>query len=288
MTCILGIEELKLEAPKTRRARSRSGARAIRLNLATHPSQQYQIYPKPYFDASPTWFTWNSLTASDVHELREERGFEGQHVYFHLNHPIQLVRLVGLIVDIEVTKGGKYILLSLDDSSGACIEVKTEFRGVKAGDHAGYPSNTVVDNLDVHITFGHATVQVDKQPIDIGSVIKVKGKIDSYRQNRQLKLERIFIVKDTNAEAKAWAETAQLKRDVLSKPWVLTKQKREEIDVQMQRDAIKKRELARKRKAWSVKHVEKHRRHAEKSEERRVRKARELDDGALKGSDVLP
>ena len=247
----------------------------------------HQIYPKRYFDASLTWFCWNKLTAKDVHGLQEVNGFEGQNVYFQLNHPIRYVRLVGMVVDVEV-RSNRYILITLDDSSGSCIEVKTRFRDVKADDHAEYPSNTVVDNVDIHINLGLPSVQINKEPIDIGTIIKVKGTIDSFRNIRQLKLERAWAVKDTNEEAKAWAETAEWRRDVLSNPWVLTKTQRDAIDEQIQLDAVKERDKSRKRRAWDAKYAEKKKRRVEKVESRRKRHEDKYNAGALVGSGVIP
>ena len=254
----------------------------------TATSSEHQIYPKRYFDASPTWFQWNRLTATIMHALREERGFEGQNIYFHLNHPICYVRLVGMVVDIEITGSGRYILISLDDGSGACIEIKTSFRVVKEGDEAEYPSNTVVDNLDVDVGLGVPTLCIDKKPINIGTVIKAKGTIDTFRKTRQLKLERLWIVKNINEEAKSWAETAQWMRDVLSQPWILTQARREGLDEQMRRDASEEREKSRKRKVYDAKYVEKKRKHVEKAESRRWREEEKLNAGALVGSCVLP
>lgn len=255
-------------------------------NRVTRPSG-LQIYSRRYFDASPTWFQWNRLLANDVHGLREEYGFEGQNIYFHLNNPIRYVRLVGLVVDIEI-KSNKYILITLDDSSGSCIEVKTQFRNIKEDDHAEYPSNTDVDNVDVHISLGIPAILINKESIDIGTVVKVKGTIDSFRRTRQLKLERAWTVKDTNEEAKAWSETAQWHRDVLSQPWVLTKAQRDEIDEQIAKDAVKDREMSRKRKVWDAKYAEKKKRHLEKHESRRKREEERLNAGALPGSNVIP
>lgn len=256
------------------------------IRRATNPSS-YDIYPKRYFNASPTWFAWNNLTAADVNSLRTEPGFEGQQIYFHLNHPIRFVRLVGLIVDIEI-KAGKHILISLDDSSGACIEIKTSLRQVKEDDHDEYPSNTLVDNLDVHTNLGATSVCINKQPIEIGTIVKAKGTLDSFRNTCQLKLERIWVVKDTNEEVKAWSETANWKRDVLSKPWVLTREQREKIDEQIARDESKERERSKRKRAHDAKYAEKKKRKLEKVEMKRKREELKYNAGALPGSSLLP
>ena len=95
-------------------------------------------------------------------------------------------------------------------------------------------------------------------------------------------------MKDTNDEVRAWAETAEWKRDVLSQPWVLSKAQRDKIDQEIVQDAVRERETAKKRKLRVAKYVEKKRRHIEKTEKRRKREEEELNAGALKGSNVLP
>lgn len=242
---------------------------------------------KRYFDASPTWFAWNHLTAADVAALRTEPGFEGQHIYFHLNHPIHFVRLVGLLSYVEI-KAGRYLLLTLDDGSGACIEVKTTLRERKAGDHAEYPSNTLVDNVDVHVELGLPALRINNEPVEIGTVIKAKGTIDTFRNTRQLKLERIWVVKDTNEEVKAWAETAKWKRDVLSRPWNLTQAERDDIDARIEKHAEKERERSQKKHAHNKQHEERKKRKLEKDERRRKREEEMYNAGALPGSGSIP
>lgn len=251
-------------------------------------SSGHQIYPKRYFDASPTWFQWNKLTAADVHALREEPGFEGQNIYFHLNHPIRFVRLVGVVVEIDITPGAKHILISLDDSSGACIEIKTSFRNVNEHDRTEYPSNTLVDSLDVIVKLGHPIVLINKQRVELGTVINVKARLDSFRKQRQLVPELLRIVGSTNKETKAWSETAEWKRDVLSKPWVLRQEQRDAVDAEIKRAADKERIVNRTRKKYDDRRAKKKERHLEKLESRRKRWDITLNAGALVGSNVLP
>ncbi|KAI9654448.1 MAG: hypothetical protein M1831_005414 [Alyxoria varia] len=83
------------------------------------------IYPAFCFKASPTYNKWVKLTAADVHALRREPGFEGQNVFFHLNHPLRYVYLCGPVVAIDFITS-RYVLFTLDDSSGANVEIKIE------------------------------------------------------------------------------------------------------------------------------------------------------------------
>lgn len=257
----------------------------------------YQICPAKYFSAAPTYFTWNALTAYDVHHTLQARpGFEGQNLYFILNHPIKFVRIVGVLVDVEILGNGKYLILTLDDGSGSTIECKTEVRqpdrrdetvgNMKIREH--WPSTTLVDNLDARIDFGVPKVAIDEQGADVGVLVKAKGTIDTFRQQRQLKLERIRIVKDTNEEAKAWQETAELKTETLSRPWVLTEARKVEIDAKLAQEMASEAEKSKKKRSRDAKYEQRKLRHEEKKERKRRALEGDFDKGALSRSGILP
>lgn len=214
----------------------------------------------------------------------------GQNVYFHKNHPIRYVYLCGLIQQIDLAPGAgasKYVLLSLDDGSGCVIEVKI-FRRQNPGQNGEvFPSNTTVDNLDVQETWGGlASLLVDRKPVHVGSVLKVKGTISSFRQ-RQIDLKRVFVVKDTNEEAAFWAGVAEHRRRVLSRPWALTEDDMRAIDRSIEDEERKERERKKEKKAKLAKYEERKARSEEKREKQRRRVAEVLDAGALVGSDVI-
>ena len=251
----------------------------------------YTHYPAKYFSASPTFFAWNALTCADVHTLLQTRpGFEGQNLYFVRNHPVRYVRLVGLVVGIELIANGKYLLLCLDDGSGATIECKVEVRKpkIEAKVDEQWPSNTFVDNLNVIADMGLAAVSVDGTDVEVGTVVKAKGTVESFRDVRQLKLERIFVVKDTNAEVKAWKEATAWKAEKFAKPWVLTEREIGDLEKKLQVEKVQEMEGAKKRRARDAKHAEKRRRHEEKKERKRRVVEGEFDSGALAKSAVLP
>ncbi|KAK4503246.1 hypothetical protein PRZ48_006674 [Zasmidium cellare] len=248
----------------------------------------HEIYPRRYFDESKTWFAWNKLTAADVYTLREEPGFEGQNVFFHLNNPIRLVRIVGLIVQINSVAEGKYTLLTIDDSSGANIEVKLQRRDRQPGDDAEYPSNTLIDNVDVMVNLGEPTIYVDRKPVSLGSVVRAQGELTSFRNQRQIDLKKLFRVKDTNEEAVHWSKAAEWKRTVLNKPWVLTQEQRDVADEKLRQEERKEHERRRKRRKMQNEHDEKHIQREARREARRMAEQEKMDAGALAGSERLP
>lgn len=153
------------------------------------------FYPAYCFALSPTHNTWTRLTASDVHALRERTGFEGQNLYFHLNHPIKWIRLVGVIIALDLYPT-RWIAL-LDDSSGATIEITCGRptptpTAQNANNTSLAQSSTSLCGSDAPSRGVTATGHdIDLGGVDVGTVVKVKGGIGSFREMRQMSLERI-------------------------------------------------------------------------------------------------
>ena len=186
------------------------------------------FYPAYCFSLSPTYDTWARLTVAEVHALEEREGFEGtspktceyfpftgcvkdvmtsfhlylilstagQNTYFHLNHPIKWIRLVGVIVAFDEFPT-RWIML-LDDNSGALIEVTcgrpSPRNNTTSSNVHNIPSADVAEptiSLEGVTSTGRP---VDLDGIDIGTVVKVKGKIGSFRGEKQMHLERICML----------------------------------------------------------------------------------------------
>lgn len=214
----------------------------------------------------------------------------GQHIYFHGNHPIRYVYLCGVVLQFDLAPGAgatKYALLMLDDGSGRAIEVKIPRRhGRDLTDGEVFPSNTYVDNLNVHARLGLASLSIDNKPISVGTVLKVKGTITMFR-NRQIELKRVFLVKDTNEEVEYWASLAKHRRDVLTTPWILTRADMKAIDDELEAQERLERERKRTKQAKYAKHKERKAQSEEKRERQRKRVEEVLDAGALVGSNVI-
>ncbi|USW52017.1 Putative replication factor A protein [Septoria linicola] len=259
--------------------------------MTTAASGSYPLYPARYFDASPTWFRWNKLTATDVFALREEPDFEGQHVWFWLNHPIRFVRLVGYVCQVDMVAGGKYVLLTMDDGSGANVEVKIE-RPVAYREHSGavYSTNTTLDNVQVMSEMSLPVVHIGNVRVDIGTVLNAEGKVESYRMSRQLIAERLRLVNDTNEEAVHWSKTAHWKRNVLNKPWFLSDSAKQAADAKLREDATmadKHEKETRHRKRRSAKVEERRRVHEAEIERKREERTEYYNRGALPGTNVI-
>lgn len=192
------------------------------------PSTSLTFYPAYCYAASPTYFKWVKLTALDIHErLLSRPGFQGQNLYFYLNHPIQFVNLAGVVVSCEEWQEKRWILV-VDDGSGATIEVtclKPQRKGAE-GEEVGVERKVLEEGEWVEEKWAREEIIAS---LEVGSVIKVKGKIGAFRDVRQIQLERIAVVHHTNAEMLFWEQRTLVKAEILSKPWILSSGKQSRL-----------------------------------------------------------
>jgi hypothetical protein len=248
---------------------------------------QLHFYPAYCHKASPTYFTWVKLTASDIHHsLRSRPGFvnhdnnvsyQRQHSHsptsllFYLNHPIQFVCVVGIVVGFDDHE--RFWLFTVDDSSGATVDVtcrkpenvkeQNEGSSTRPNSNAALAQDAAVKarkgknqgRNDATTDETDARLEVLSR-VDLGSVVKVKGTITTFRSVRQIALERLEIVPDTNAEVRFWTQRTQLFADVLSKPWIvsvseqarLLKEAEGEVEDTKGRAARREKRLAKERR----------------------------------------
>ena len=114
----------------------------------------------------------------------------GQNLFFHLNHPIKWIRLVGVIVALDLYPT-RWIAL-LDDSSGATIEITCGRSTLAPTTSLAKDTSTYMSGFEASSKGVTATGRdVDLSGVDIGTVVKVKGGVGSFREVRQMLLERI-------------------------------------------------------------------------------------------------
>lgn len=234
------------------------------------------FYPAYCFKASPTYFAWIKLTAFDIHNtLHTNSAFEGQNLYFYLNHPIQFVYLVGVVVSYEDFHEKRWLLI-IDDSSGATIEVSCPKPEEKAD---GNPDQASKDGSELDgIRLAEVQARANTiASIDVGSVISVRGKVGTFRDTRQIHLERVAIVPDTNAELKFVEQRTKLRVEVLSKPWIVSSREQSRLlkvaEGRRNTDKAqirKRKERETARQAREIRHAE---RIAKKYEEDEVKRA---------------
>ncbi|KAL9005537.1 MAG: hypothetical protein Q9188_001698 [Gyalolechia gomerana] len=217
---------------------------------------------------------------------------EGQNTYFHLNHPIRWIRLVGVIVALDVYPNR--VAMTLDDSSGLTIDVfcRKEINTAPVTDttvdrHGAIKLNSICDKENGgHVYTTNEGYKINLRGIDVGSVVKVKGGISEFRGEKQLTLERICVfapdqstvpymltftlkarVHTTSDEARAWAENAAFYRDILSRPWIVSERKQQRAKVEA--EGLAREWEARRNRKRRKKELEEKREHKAKMEEQR-------------------
>ncbi|KAL8873958.1 MAG: hypothetical protein Q9174_000645 [Haloplaca sp. 1 TL-2023] len=150
--------------------------------------------------------------------------------------------------------------MTLDDSSGLTIEVSCRREGKKrlstldttVDHHGNITLNGRLEPQDDHLLCTtNEGFQVDLKDIHIGSVVKIKGGVGEFRDEKQITLERITTVCTTNEEAGAWAQNATFYTNILSSPWIVTmsQQRQAKIDAEgSERDREARRERKREKR----------------------------------------
>jgi hypothetical protein len=163
--------------------------------------------------------------------------------------------VVGVVVAIDDINV-KYSALTLDDGSGATVELKL-VRTFPGEQVLKSPlSNTTVSNVNVISQFGVFEVTIDHCKLDIGTVLKAKGTISEFRGLKQLELKRVQIVSTTDEEAQAWAETAAFKAEVLAIPWRITSAQHGEIKRKIKAEKKKAKDYDRRIREYELKKAE--------------------------------
>ncbi|KAI2463747.1 hypothetical protein F4781DRAFT_108097 [Annulohypoxylon bovei var. microspora] len=199
-------------------------------------------YPAYCFHLSPTINKWCPLRAIDIHGLECRPGFEADNVFFSLNHPIRWVRIVGVVVAIDEYYGRR--IYTIDDSTGECIECSVEIPKPVDNNLQNGVDHEAITAVPVPVP---ALAPDPHSDIDVGMVVEVKGSTKVFRDQKQIKIQKLQRVKSTNQEVQFWNKIREFRREVLSRPWVLERKevrrckKQHMADVDAEENKKKKR-----------------------------------------------
>lgn len=204
-----------------------------------------------------------------------------ERILWHFNnHPIKWVKVTGVVVAVDEFKEKR--IYTLDDSSGACVECTAV-----APPDAPSPIPSVPKHLnqlaaiEAHVAkFGqeengkgsgnvNAVVVRDKsdgnegekktpsvqdpvvpwEEIDVGSIVKIKGRIGrNWLEQMQVEIIKVEVMKGLDAEVKAWNEIREFRNNVLEKPWVVSNEEEEKCRKIKERELRKAQKRAREEK----------------------------------------
>ncbi|KAI9806033.1 MAG: hypothetical protein M1833_004440 [Piccolia ochrophora] len=263
-------------------------------------------YPAYCFSRSPTYNVWARLTAAEIHRLCSYQGYEGQCIYFVLNHPIRFVRLTGVVVARDDHQ--HLSIIQLDDGSGETIDV------ICPKPARGNPQSSKVELSDPSLKATVAAVKQDNEAprpatgirspnhpdiagVDVGTVVKVKGRLGEFRGALQVDMKRISIVKETNDEVVAWAEQTAFWMGTLSTPWTISTKEQEGLlkEIRRREERHRQKEEKRRHKRMSKEGTSRRKRdrehqavgrRGEREQERKRRSDRHQERNLEKGKEV--
>ena len=193
-----------------------------------------------------------------------------------MNHPIQYAQVIGVVVAFD-ENFEKFWNFTIDDGSGEvidCVCWKPDKEQVKAA--GGQDGDTKPEKIDVEQQRREEVIL----GIDIGTVVQVKGTVTSFRDVRQIQIERLNIIPTTNQELMLIAARTKFLEEILMKPWVVSpnRQKRLYKDTQgeLRKDSEKVvllRQRQKKLEERELRHAERIAKEYARDEEQRMKDA---------------
>ncbi|KXH44793.1 OB-fold nucleic acid binding domain-containing protein [Colletotrichum nymphaeae SA-01] len=200
------------------------------------------------------------MQASDVHALKTVPEYEVQNFYFYKNLPIKWARIVGIVVAVDDFPGRR--IYTVDDSSGACIECTVATKTP--------PADKNVEANEWFTKRPQPQPPADCVDVDVGTVIDIKGGLTMFREEMQIKIEKVKILRSTEEEVALWEKRTRFRNEVLQPPWVLSERQIRKCRKEGMRDA-ESEERRRKRER---------RREERKKEEEEMRRKTEAAEAA--------
>ncbi|KAK7942699.1 uncharacterized protein PG986_011812 [Apiospora aurea] len=189
--------------------------------------KKYEFYPEYCNAVSPTINKWCPLTAQHIHDLSWKVRIDNQkYVFFHLNHPIYWVRIVGVVVAIDSFYSRR--IYTIDDSSGACIECcvtlpppeKTTSAPTTTNTTTATNSNNNNSNSNSNSNPLLPPPPPDPYPgIETGLVVEVKGALTLFRNQPQIDVTKMAHLRSTSAEVAFWGKIRAFREGMLASPW---------------------------------------------------------------------
>ena len=176
-------------------------------------------------------------------------------LFHYKNHPVKWVRVTGVIVAVDEYPGRN--VYTVDDSSGMLVECvcvapapapKMETIGVPRHldqiaainrDATTSASETKKDarsgkrDGENNGKAGQKTQPSVQEPnvpwaeMDVGVVVKVKGRVGEFREQKQVEVVKVEVLRCTDEEVRCWNEVMDFRRDVLGKVWVVSEEQEE-------------------------------------------------------------
>ncbi|KFW06507.1 CST complex subunit STN1 [Eurypyga helias] len=172
--------------------------------------------PSLHWGMDPVFSAFARLYIKDIKEMRESKQVPG--IFFYNGHPVRQVDVVGIVV--QTKERDAFYNYGVDDSTGVinCICWKNPM--VTETSLSGRPSTpnslTVLEQMKKL-----QEIVSQKTKLEIGDVVRVRGHIRTYRQQREIQASCFYKVDDPlcDVQISRMLELPCLYREVYDKPF---------------------------------------------------------------------
>ncbi|NWZ35326.1 STN1 protein, partial [Brachypodius atriceps] len=172
--------------------------------------------PSLHWGIDPVFSAFARLYIKDITEMRESKQVPG--IFFYNGHPIRQVDVVGTVV--QTKERDAFYNCGVDDSTGVinCVFWKNPVVAeTPLSGHLSTPSSLSVFEQMKKL---QETVS-QKTKVEIGDVVRVRGHIRTYRQQREIQASCLYKVDDPvcDVQISRMLELPCLYREVYDKPF---------------------------------------------------------------------
>ncbi|NXN07572.1 STN1 protein, partial [Indicator maculatus] len=172
--------------------------------------------PSLYWGIDPVFSAFARLYIKDMQEMKESKQVPG--IFFYNGHPVRQVDIVGIVVLIK--ERDAFYNYGVDDSTGVinCLCWKNPM--VEKTTLSGHPSTaSSLSVLEQMKKLQKMVIQ--KTKLSLGDVIRVRGHIRTYRQQREVHASCFYKVDDDfcDVQISRMLELPCLYREVYDKPF---------------------------------------------------------------------
>ncbi|NWZ80306.1 STN1 protein, partial [Poecile atricapillus] len=181
-------------------------------------SKYEEEMPSLHWGIDPVFSAFARLYIKDIIEMRESKQVPG--IFFYNGHPIRQVDVVGIVV--QTKERDAFYNCGVDDSTGVINCVCWKNPMVAETPLSGNLSNDTSSSLNVFEQMKklQETVSQKTKPA-IGDVVRIRGHIRTYRQQREIQASCFYKVDDPvcDVQISRMLELPSLYREVYDKPF---------------------------------------------------------------------
>ncbi|NWV05633.1 STN1 protein, partial [Ptilonorhynchus violaceus] len=172
--------------------------------------------PSLHWGMDPVFSAFARLYIKDIIEMRESKQVPG--IFFYNGHPVRQVDVVGIVV--QKKERDAFYNYGVDDSTGVINCVCWKNPMVAETPLSGHPSTpsslTVFEQMK-----NLQEIVSQKTKLEIGDVVRVRGHIRTYRQQREIQASCFYKVDDPvcDVQISRMLELPYLYKEVYDKPF---------------------------------------------------------------------